>query len=526
MLLRTKFLDDEYFWGGDAANGTELPICKDKKYYHDFRISCTTQCMPLILSSKGRYIWSERGLKIWVEDDELCVESDVDIELCEDGKTLRDAYLNAMEAHFPFDATRKQCKSLPRDFFKTAQFNCWVEFNYEPTQEGILEYAHAIIDNGFEPGILMIDEGWHTRYGQWKFDFHKFPSPQAMIDELHSLGFTVMLWVTPMVTADSVDFHKDTRDLFNPESYDKLFLRNKEGKVALVEWWNGYSAILDLRKDCDKKYLYDKLDFLMKEYGVDGFKFDGGSYDMYSPNAMQNGTPRDDHDQIALNVAWNEFGAKYKFHEYKDTFKGGGKPTIQRLWDREHLWDARSGMGSIIPCSIIQGLFGHPFICPDMIGGGSWTDSSDLVPDFKIDEELFIRWAQLSSMFPMMQFSRAPWKWLSKEAFDLVKKAYDHHMKFIDEIMELVSIAEKTGEPILRNLEYNYPNEGYAEILDEYMLGTELLICPVMTKGARERLVILPRGKWLDSDGEIHEGGCEKILSAPLDKLLWFRRVK
>jgi alpha-glucosidase (family GH31 glycosyl hydrolase) len=175
---------------------------------------------------------------------------------------------------------------------------------------------------------------------------------------------------------------------------------------------------------------------------------------------------------------------------------------------------------------MIQGLFGHPFICPDMIGGGSWTDSSDLVPDFKIDEELFIRWAQLSSMFPMMQFSRAPWKWLSKEAFDLVKKAYDHHMKFIDEIMELVSIAEKTGEPILRNLEYNYPNEGYAEILDEYMLGTELLICPVMTKGARERLVVLPQGKWLDADGEIHEGGCKKILSAPLDKLLWFRRVK
>lgn len=526
MIFKTKFLENEYFWGGDAANGTELPICNGSSYNHDFDFSCTTQCMPLLLSSKGRYIWSERGLKIWVEGDQLFVESKADIEVNEDGKTLRDAYLNAMNAHFPFEQTRKNNVKLPRDFFKTAQFNCWVEFNYTPTQKGILEYAHAIVDNGFKPGILMIDEGWHTRYGQWKFDFHKFPDPKKMIDELHSLGFTVMLWITPMVTVDGVDFHKSTRDLFNPENYDKLFLRNKEGKVAIVEWWNGYSAILDLRKECDREYLSSKLDFLMEEYGVDGFKFDGGSYDMYSPACMINGTPRDDHDQVELNLAWNEFGARYKYHEYKDTFKGGGKPTIQRLWDREHLWQAPSGMSSIIPCSIIQGLFGYPFICPDMIGGGSWTDSDEHVPDFKIDEELFIRWAQLSSMFPMMQFSRAPWKWLSEKSFALVKKSYDHHMKFVDEIMELVSDAERTGEPILRNLEYNDPNQGYATVNDQFMLGKDLLVCPVVAKGEVERKVVFPQGRWMDEDGIIYEGRSERVLPAPIDKLLWFRRVK
>jgi alpha-glucosidase (family GH31 glycosyl hydrolase) len=199
-----------------------------------------------------------------------------------------------------------------------------MEFTYYPTQKSVLEYAHAIVDNGYKPGILMIDEGWHVGYGTWEFDFHKFPDPKAMVNELHDLGFIVMLWVTPMVTADSVEFHMDTRDLFNPQNYDKLFLRNNEGQVALVEWWNGYSAILDLRKECDQAYLSEKLDFLMTEYGIDGFKFDGGSYDMYSHRCMINGTPRPDHDQEALNLAWNEFGERYKFHEYKDTYKGGG----------------------------------------------------------------------------------------------------------------------------------------------------------------------------------------------------------
>ncbi len=75
----------------------------------------------------------------------------------------------------------------------------------------------------------------------------------------------------------------------------------------------------------------------MSEYGIDSFKFDGGSYYMYSPESMINGEPRDDHEQEELNIAWNEFGAKYKFHEHKDTLKGEGKATIQRLCDREHV---------------------------------------------------------------------------------------------------------------------------------------------------------------------------------------------
>jgi alpha-glucosidase (family GH31 glycosyl hydrolase) len=262
----------------------------------------------------------------------------------------------------------------------------------------------------------------------------------------------------------------------------------------------------------------------MKEYGVDGFKFDGGSFHMYSPMSMINGTPRDDHDQIELNIAWNEFGAKYKFHEYKDTFKGGGKPTIQRLWDREHMWLGYSGITSIVPGSIMQGLFGYPFICPDMIGGGSWTD--DYQQGFKIDEELFIRWAQLSSMFPMMQFSRAPWKCLSEKAFNLVKDAYNHHMRMTDEIIDLVRNAELTGEPILRCLEYNAPGENLATILDEFMLGNDILVCPVITKGTFKRDVTFPAGKWQDEDGNIYEGDTVQTLNSPIEKLLWFRRVK
>ncbi|MBQ7921905.1 MAG: glycoside hydrolase [Clostridia bacterium] len=522
MVYRIKFLENEYFWGGAVAGGTDMPIHAASTYVRDYRKGGRNQMMPLFLSSKGRYIWSNSLFKVWVENRELCFEGG-DFELYEEGKCLKDAYLAAMERHFPFTETRENGKRMPRKFFETAQYNTWMEFTYDPHQQGVLDYAHAIIDNGFEPGILIIDEGWHTRYGLWQFDFHKFPDPKGMIDELHALGFTVMLWVTPLHTADGQEFIRTYMENLNPDGDRNLFLRTAEGNIALVSWWNGYSAILDFRKESDRAFLDEKLQFLMKEYGVDGFKFDGGSYAMYHPDNICNGKAAADHDPEALNIAWNEFGARYTFHEYKDTYKGGGKATIQRLVDRNHTWDS-NGINTLLPCSMLQGLFGHPFVCPDMVGGGEW--SYNIIPGFKVDEELFIRMAQASALFPMMQFSWAPWRVLSKDSFDIVLKAAQLHKTMAPEIIELVADAEKTGEPIIRTLEYNDPHQGYEEITDEFMLGENILVCPVVTKGTFEKDITFPEGTWKDEDGNVYEGRQTLHLPTPLTHLLWFRRVK
>ena len=61
-----------------------------------------------------------------------------------------------------------------------------------------------------------------------------------------------------------------------------------------------------------------------------------------------------------------------------------------------------------------------------MIGGGLVGDF--LANDYKdIDEELFVRYAQISTFFPMMQFSLAPWKVLSNDNLDIIRKCCDIH---------------------------------------------------------------------------------------------------
>lgn len=509
----------EYWWGGTTSHGF-CPISENSEYHQDFRSHAGNQTMPLFMSSHGRYIWSDKPFKVDVNDGVFSFEGS-DIELVKAGDTLKDSYIAAQSAHFPCDKVK-----LEHKFFEVPQYNTWMEFTYYPTQNGILEYSHNIIKHGFEPGILIIDEGWHihTGYGRWEFDFSRFPDPKAMVDELHSMGFYVMLWVTPFVTSVGPDYFRSIHPLkgTDPESAKHLYKRTTTGEPAIVRWWNGTSAILDFTNAYDCQFLSRQLNHLMQDYGVDGFKFDGGSVSAYSEENVINGKFAGSSTPAEMNGAWNEFGRKYRFHEFKDTYMGGGKNSIQRLQDRNHSW-TDNGINEIIPCAINQGLIGHPFTCPDMVGGGQWLNK--FTPGFEVDEELFVRMAQCSALFPMMQFSWAPWEALSQENMQLCLEAAKLHTQMSDEILKLVDISVETGEPIIRCLEYNDPHQGFETVADEFMLGTDILAAPVVTKNTRKRNVVFPKGNWIDTDGNTYVGRKTYTLDAPLEKLLWFRRI-
>lgn len=513
MTYTFRMEENEYWWGGTAVDGDKCPFDVNTEIENDFTNNCPNQTMPMFLSSNGRCIWCEDGFKVKISKGVFEIDAPSEVTIEKFGNDLKSAYIGAMEKHFP------PCgDSLEQTFFKVPQYNTWMQMTYNQTQEGVLEYAKGILENGLTPGILMIDEGWQKNYGEWDFDRLKFPDPKAMTDELHKMGFKVMLWVVPEVRPDGLFFLKHTAPFLNAPYADEIFLRNKDGKIALGIWWNGYSALLDMTKKCDREFLDTQLQHLITEYGIDGFKFDGGTVERYSNISSRTGDVDDTYSPHERNIAWNEFGTKYTFHEYKDTFKGGGKRSIQRIRDRGHSWDG-DGLSTLIPYALLQGLLGHPYICPDMIGGGEWTVRE---LNQEVDEELFVRMAQTSALFPMMQFSWAPWEAVGTEALECIKNAAHLHNKFSDTILKLVQEAHETGEPIMRTLEYNYPHKGYHNITDTFMLGTKILVAPVVEKGMTTREVILPEGEWLGFDGNTYTGGKTLAIPVTLNDLPYF----
>ena len=95
-------------------------------------------------------------------------------------------------------------------------------------------------------------------------------------------------------------------------------------------------------------------------------------------------------------------------------------------------------------------------------------------------------------------------------------------MKFADYIVETARECAKTGEPMLRAMEYEFPGEGAENVTDQFMLGSKLLVAPQVVKGAKVRRIFIPRGSWTADDGKVFEGPRTIEVATPLARLPYF----
>jgi len=125
----------------------------------------------------------------------------------------------------------------------------------------------------------------------------------------------------------------------------------------------------------------------------------------------------------------------------------------------------------------------------------------------------------------MMQFSVAPWRVLSQDNMAICRKMAKLHEKMGPEILAMAQASARSGEPMVRAMEYMYSHQGYAEIKDQFLLGDGILVAPVLERGARSRQVIFPKGIWQGDDGSTVTGPTVTEIRVPLSRLPWYRRV-
>jgi alpha-glucosidase len=467
------------------------------------------QIQPLLLSNQGLWVWSEEPYAFEVQNNMLTVyNAKGEIKYGRSGKSISSARDYAASTFFPASG------KIPDELlFSQPQFNTWIELTYNHNQEDILKYARAILDNGFAPGVLMIDDTWQEDYGLWRFHPGRFPDPKKMMDELHKMGFKVMLWMCPFVSADQAvivrEIMKGKGFLLQKETPSTTWQQAKH--PAMIPWWNGYSALLDFTNPAAEKWFVSQLDYLVNEFGVDGFKLDAGDMDFYPETALSM-TPASPNRHSEL---YARIGLRYPLNEYRACWKLAGQPLAQRLHDKNHTWE---DVQKLIPHMITESLAGYTFSCPDMIGGGDYTSFLDLK---SFDQDLVVRSAQIHALMPMMQFSVAPWRILDKEHMDAIKESVKIREKFTPRIMELARESAKTGAPIICSVDYYFPNQGFESINNQFMLGETILVAPV-DKKETSRTVALPKGKWLSDDGKIYSGSKSYTIAVPINRLPYF----
>ena len=510
-------LPGERWWGGGGGDGQNQPYGGGDSPRVDLRVHGNTSS-PLLVSSRGLYLRSERPFGYEFRGGRLLLDSDAErIVPVQAGETLRDAYLAAAKAHMRFEG-----RMPPDVFFSLPQWNNWIElFLGGMGQKAADAYTAELAASGFPCGIFMMDGGWLSHQGSYEFYAPDYPDPHGLFDRIRAQGWTPLIWTAHFVSPDSREY-KRLRFHEKLHGLDYLALRKATGstEAAVVRWWSGISCVYDLTKPEANAYYAKTLEDFAARYGIAGFKFDAGDPQFFADDCRFHDPSAEpvDYTRLYAELAAREF----PFHEIRVSWKCGGLPLVTRLNDLAHAWTGERGQTWAIPQIVAAGLLGCPYAVADMVGGGlevSWADGAPA------DEELFLRSAAMQALMPMMQFSAAPWRHLSAEGVAICRAFADLHAEFAPYILETARHASVAGEPIVRAMEYELPEQGFARPMQQFMLGSRWLVAPVVEPGGA-KTVELPAGRWRDDLGAVFDGPATlRLENVPLDRLPRYERL-
>ena len=186
-------------------------------------------------------------------------------------------------------------------------------------------------------------------------------------------------------------------------------------------------------------------------------------------------------------------------------------PAFLFLSPLESKWES---LQSVIPNMLQMSVVGYPFVNPGAVGGvGEFVDE---------DIELFIRWYQLNTFMPILHFLKPPTKFPKDKMEPIIPKLKTIREKIMP---KLISFSEHNffgtetsrSRPVIRPLWMLDSNDPVnLEIDDEFMIGDEVLVAPILQYEQRSRNIYLPRipdaknaneNMWHGSDDILYQGG-------------------
>ena len=194
--------------------------------------------------------------------------------------------------------------------------------------------------------------------------------------------------------------------------------------------------------------------------------------------------------------------------------------------DANTTWERSFGLASMTTDMLnrqVGGLYGFN----QDIGG-----YFDVGPYEPTSKELFIRWAEHAVFTPVFRLhgsvgagTHMPWTY-DDETIRIYRQMARLHVEARPLIKRLWREAVRTGTPIARPLWLAYPGDAEAAKQDqEWLLGPDVLVAPVVEQGATAREVYFPRGCWQDANtAAVHSGPRSVRVEAPLERLPWFVR--
>ncbi|KAK4303288.1 hypothetical protein Pmani_024673 [Petrolisthes manimaculis] len=430
--------------------------------------------------------------------------------------TLNYYLCSADDVRMVHEATFPKFFSLPEGIpdarmIQDPIWSTWAEYHTHVNDSRVLEFARTVTEKGFNNSQVEIDDDWETCYGDAIFNPDRFPDPKELVDQLHSEGFRVTLWIHPFIN--------DNCQSFSYADHQGYFVKDSAGMTQLTSWWQGTSAgIIDFTNDAAVTWWTQRLLDLQNQTNIDSFKFDAGETN-WLPKNFTLGV-----DELLWPNAYtlkyveavSQFGSMIEVRVGMATQRF---PVFVRMMDKESVWTNFNGLKTLVPSLLHSGLLGYPFVLPDMIGGNAYV--------IKPDEELFVRWAQANVFMPALQFSILPWNY-GDQVTAACLEVTRLHSQYTPLLLSLAQQATESVAPMMRPTWWLCPTlESCLTANQQFLVGDDLLVVPVVDPGITTLSVVVPPGEWTQAGiGMMTTGPTTLLLSnITLDSIVYFTRT-
>ncbi|MFM0234045.1 glycoside hydrolase family 31 protein [Paraburkholderia sediminicola] len=362
----------------------------------------------------------------------------------------------------------------------------------------------------------------YTSIGPKRYVFNwnheKFPDIDGFVQSYLEHGVRLCANIKPCLLQDHPAFDEVARA--------GLLIASRDGDPAWVQFWDEVGAYLDFTNPATIDWWKTRVKDSLLKHGIAATWNDNNEFEIWSPDAIAQGfgQPYPAREAKVLQTQLMMRASHDAQREYAPDRRpflvsrsgGVGMQRYVQTWSGDNYtsWETlrfNLKMGLGLAMSGVSNS-GHD------IGGFSGPAPGP---------ELFVRWVAFGIFLP--RFSIHSWNddgtvnepWMYPEVTQHVAALIKLRYRLIPYLYELLWQSHSAYEPVLRPMFAEFPHDPRCLVDgDDMMLGSSMLVAPVVEADQSTRDVYLPTGaRWASYwSGEVFEGGQTVTLPAPFEQ--------
>jgi len=331
--------------------------------------------------------------------------------------------------------------------------------------------------------VMVIDTQW--RFGDVGYNVNPayFPNMKGFLKEAHDRDVKIVFNDHPEAQTD---------DALNPK---EVHYRNYEGLKAMFDlgldfWW--YDRNWPIQLTCPEG-------LNIETWGMFAYQsITKGYYPNKRPLIMANADGLGNYyKDLLAQTPPNMASHRYSVHWTGDTIVG---------------WDT---LAREVHAMLRYGIYEPSAYLSTDVGGFKGTP----------DRDLYIRNVQYGALSPIIRLhcsissdGREPWKF-EAPAEEVARNFIQMRYRLLPVLYAAARKNYDTGEPICRRLDLDYPDFTETARNDQYLIGNNILVAPVINTNS-QRTVWIPLGQWIDLfNGKTICGPTEVTAAPDLEKI-------